>query len=542
VVVECGWGMLIFAHTFDDNKAMLAEFRNEREHQRDIAIYLRDPHVALARAPQEVFLDPSHTSRLWLDQYRPPRQPPKGFSIRKLIANDDAHRVNRILTTRGMVPIEPGFLFENQGSRILTFLAAVSEDGALLGFVMGVDHVRAFRDPEGGSSLWALAVDPQCPTPGVGEALVRRLAEVYKARGRTFMDLSVMHDNEQAIRLYDKLGFQRVPVFAVKGKNSINERLYVGPVEETGLNPYAQLIVDEARRRGIGVEVLDSENGFFKLSHGGREVICRESLTELTTAIAMSRCDDKAVTRKLLDKEGLRVPAQVAVSGDADIDAFLAENPRIVVKPARGEQGAGITVDVSDPAEVRTAVEAARAHCDKVLLEEFVTGNDLRIIVIDFKVIAGAIRKPARVTGTGRDDIATLIEKQSRRRAAATGGESTIPMDAETERCVAAAGHTMKDVLGEGETLEVRKTANLHTGGTIQDVTDRLHPVLIDAAVRAARAIDIPVVGLDFMVPEITGKDYAIIEANERPGLANHEPQPTAERFIDMLFPQIAQR
>jgi hypothetical protein len=27
------------------------------------------------------------------------------------------------------------------------------------------------------------------------------------------------------------------------------------------------------------------------------------------------------------------------------------------------------------------------------------------------------------------------------------------------------------------------------------------------------------------------------IEANERPGLANHEPQPTAQRFIDLLFP-----
>jgi hypothetical protein len=27
------------------------------------------------------------------------------------------------------------------------------------------------------------------------------------------------------------------------------------------------------------------------------------------------------------------------------------------------------------------------------------------------------------------------------------------------------------------------------------------------------------------------------IEANERPGLANHEPQPTAERFVDLLFP-----
>jgi hypothetical protein len=39
---------------------------------------------------------------------------------------------------------------------------------------------------------------------------------------------------------------------------------------------------------------------------------------------------------------------------------------------------------------------------------------------------------------------------------------------------------------------------------------------------------------------EGNGPDYVIIEANERPGLANHEPQPTAERFVDLLFPQTA--
>ena len=41
-----------------------------------------------------------------------------------------------------------------------------------------------------------------------------------------------------------------------------------------------------------------------------------------------------------------------------------------------------------------------------------------------------------------------------------------------------------------------------------------------------------------FLVPAVDGADDVIIEANERPGLANHEPQPTAERFIDLLFPR----
>ncbi|MCB0360078.1 MAG: hypothetical protein KDD44_10590, partial [Bdellovibrionales bacterium] len=93
-------------------------------------------------------------------------------------------------------------------------------------------------------------------------------------------------------------------------------------------------------------------------------------------------------------------------------------------------------------------------------------------------------------------------------------------------------------VLPAGEELAVRKTANLHTGGTIHDVTDLIHPTVRQAAEATAKAIGIPVTGLDFIVPEIDGEEYRIIEANERPGLENHQPQPTAERFIDLLFPE----
>jgi D-alanine-D-alanine ligase-like ATP-grasp enzyme len=69
-------------------------------------------------------------------------------------------------------------------------------------------------------------------------------------------------------------------------------------------------------------------------------------------------------------------------------------------------------------------------------------------------------------------------------------------------------------------------------------VTAKLHPRLGEAALAAARALLIPVTGLDFLVPSVEGPEYTIIEANERPGLANHEPQPTASKFIDFLFPQ----
>ena len=542
-VVDCGWGRLIFAQTFADPALLIATLCEEQPNRRDIALYVPDPHVAVSLAPQKVFLDPSHTFRLWLDRYQPAHLHARGFVVRLLNSREDTKAVHELYIRRHMVPPGADFLWENRASRLLTYLVAVDVDnGQILGAVMGLDHETAFGDPESGASLWALAVDPQAKAPGIGQALVRQLAEHYQARGRSYLDLSVMHDNVQAIRLYRKLGFERVPVFALKHKNPYNEPLFMGTDAGEDLNPYARIIVREAQRRGIYVEVLDIEGGYFELSFGGRSVICRESLTELTSAIAMSRCDDKATTHRVLFQAGLRVPAQIKVR-DADHAAeFLAQHGAIVVKPARGEQGAGISVDVRDAAALQRAIEAARRICDTVILEEYVRGDDLRIVVIGKEVVAAAVRQPPEILGNGRDTVRTLIDTQSRRRAAATGGESHIPLDAETERCVNDAGYELDSVLPEGSRLVVRKTANVHTGGTIHDVTARLHPALRQAAIDAAGAIDIPVTGLDFIVPAVDGPEYVIIEANERPGLANHEPQPTAERFIDLLFPQTAAR
>ncbi|MFW5835221.1 MAG: N-acetylglutaminylglutamine synthetase, partial [Pseudomonadota bacterium] len=518
--LECGWGRLLFAHTFEDTHTLVSGLRDEATGQRDIAFYVRDPHVVLAAAPHELFLDPSHTFRLDLAVYRPDHRKPRGFFIRRLRDEADIEGINTIYRARHMVTVPPDFAQAARETRTLkVFVAEDEATGLVIGTAMGIDHARAFGDPEKGSSLWCLAVAPQSPYPGIGEALVRHLAEHFQARGSQHLDLSVMHDNREAIALYEKLGFVRIPVFAVKRKNPINEKLFTGPSPESALNPYARLIVDEARRRGIGVEVTDAEGGFFRLSYGGRSIHCRESLSELTTAVAMSICDDKAVTRRVVQRAGVIVPEQAKAEDRTAVENLLARVGTVVVKPARGEQGKGVAVGLTSLDEVDAAVAHAREQCDRVVVEAMVEGQDLRLIVIDFRLVAAAIRKPASVVGDGNSTIRALIERQTRRRMAATDGESAIPLDGETERTLRAAGFGYDDVLEAGRELAVRRTANLHTGGTIHDVTDIVHPKLVDAACRAARAIDIPVTGIDLMVSAPDRPDYAFIEANERPGL-----------------------
>jgi GNAT-family acetyltransferase (TIGR03103 family) len=546
VELELGWGRLIFGQTFADAGTLAEVLRREAPGRRDICIYARESHVVVAGAPSELFIDPSHTYRLrFTDESEEDKSPPSpvGVTVRPLNDPSDADSMNRVFVRCGMVPAPVKVIWDNHLHQpAVTYLLAVrDDDGAVVGTVTGVDHELLFSDPERGSSLWTLAVDPGAGVPGIGIALTRKLAAHFRRAGRAYMDLSVTHDNAAAIRLYEKLGFRRVPVLAIKRKNAINVTLFSPPPETVDdLNPYARIIADEAIRRGIWVEVLDAETGEIRLSHGGRTVITRESLSEFTSAIAMCRCDDKRLTRRLVSEAGIHVPrARVATFDDGDFE-FLKDVGEVVVKPTRGEQGKGITVGVTvehGPGELAAAVARAREESPEVLIEQRVTGNDLRLVVIDGRVVAAALRLPPEIIGTGEHTVRDLIVGESRRRSAATGGESRIPLDAVTEATVGEYGWKLDDVLPQGTRLRVRHTANLHQGGTIHDVTPNVNQELCRVAVAAAEAIGIPVTGIDLLVPDVTGQEYAFIEANERPGLANHEPQPTAAAFIDYLFP-----
>ena len=449
--------------------------------------------------------------------------------------------MNRVYVRCGMVPAPTDVIWDNHlhCDAVDYLVATRAEDGAVIGTVTGVDHERLFADPEQGSSLWTLAVDPAANLPGVGETLTRALADVFAHRGRAYMDLSVAHDNAAAIALYEKLGFQRVPVLAVKRKNAINESLF-SPIPETvdDLNPYARIIADEALRRGIRVEVIDAETGEMRLSHGGRSVVTRESLSEYTSAVAMSRCDDKRLTRRIVSEAGVVVPrGRLATFDDGDHE-FLAEVGDVVVKPTRGEQGKGITVGISDDAELdartgpgpRTAPRGADRTASRG--RGSAAGGDRR---------QGGGRRPAPARGGHR-------HRQAHRPPTHRGPEPTPGRG--HRRRIADPGRRHHRGNGLRRRLVIRRgAAGRRTAARAPDrepAPGRHHR----GCHRRGQPRTVPGGGGSGRIHRHPGDryrpagarrhgepEYVFIEANERPGLANHEPQPTAAAFIDFLFP-----
>ncbi len=292
-------------------------------------------------------------------------------------------------------------------------------------------------------------------------------------------------------------------------------------------DPYIQVILDEATARRITVEVLDDHHGELVLTHpDGRRLTTRASLSEHTSALAAWRCQDKLATRRVLEAAGLAVaPGRRATFDDAD-RAFLDEVGEVVVKPVEGQTGDGVTVGVRTPDALTAAIDAALEHGPDVLLEARAPGEDLRVLVIDGQVVAAALRAPAEVAADGEHTVGELLHEE----------DVGVPAD-EVERSLADQGLDLDDVPPDDQGVAVSAVANVHRGGSIRDVTAELSDHLRQVSIAVADAIAIPVAGVDLMVPDVSGEDYVVIEVNERPGLANHEPHPVVAAWFDHLFP-----
>ena len=448
VALDCGWGRLLFAQTFDEPAdAGRRRCARKRPSGATSPSMCAIRMCCCRRAPQELFLDPSHTYRLDLSTYRavaPARR--SGFIVRRLTSRADAEAVNRIYAARGMVPVPPDFFWSQarQPRRSPISSPRTRRPATILGTVTGVDHAPRLRR----SRARLVAVVPRGRSAG---APARHRRGAGAPPGRAFrgarrglprpVGAARQRAGDRALRE------ARLPSACRSSPSSARTRSTrrCSPARETddGLNPYATIIVDEARRRGIHVEVTDAEGGFFRLTYGGRSIHCRESLSELTIGrrdVDLRRQGGDAPRRRARRRRACPSRSRPATRRAA-IAAFL-DAPR----QRRGQAGARRAGPrrrgrPDDDGRGRRRRSTRRASvCDRVLVESASRARTCASSSSTTGWWPPRCASPPRVVGDGQRTIARADRGQSRRRAAATGGESTIPIDAETERCLRRGG------------------------------------------------------------------------------------------------------
>ena len=319
--------------------------------------------------------------------------------------------------------------------------------------------------------------------------------------------------------------------------------------EDERLGPSTGAIVDAAVARGIPYRRL-TRGSLVQFGWGSRQRRIQAAELDATSAVAESIAQDKDLTKKLLRAAGVPVPLGRPVT-DAD-DAWAAAlqiGLPVVLKPQDGNQGKGVTVNITTRQHIDRAFRAA-ADYGEVIVEKFLPGCDFRLLVVGDKLVAASRREPPQVVGDGRHTVSELVDlvNQDPRRGEGHATSLTkIRIDDIAVARLDAQALTPASIPAKGRRVVLRNNANLSTGGTATDVTDEVHPAVAARAVAAAKMVGLDICGVDVvcesMLEPLETQNGGVVEVNAAPGLRMHispsygKGRAVGAAMIDELFP-----
>jgi cyanophycin synthetase len=317
-----------------------------------------------------------------------------------------------------------------------------------------------------------------------------------------------------------------------------------------GPGPSTSAIIAAAIKKGIPYIMLDS-GSLTQLGYGNEQKRIEATVSEHTSLIAADIAADKFKAKQVLRAASIPVTDGCLIYDHSELPAAVEYvGFPLVIKPVDGNQGRSVYTEVNTIDEARSAFAKARLFSGRVLVEKFCRGKDYRLLVINYRFVAAALRTPAMVSGDGKSTIRELIDRVNSDPARGDDHENVltrIKLDDSSTEFLASQNMSPESVPSRGQKVYLRKTANLSTGGTAEDVTGEVHPGIARMAERTAKAIGLDICGIDLIAEDISkapgSTGAAVIEVNAAPGFRMHthpyagKAQPVGEAVIDMLFP-----
>ncbi len=298
--------------------------------------------------------------------------------------------------------------------------------------------------------------------------------------------------------------------------------------ESERMGPSTGAIVEAAAARGIPWRRL-TQGSLVQFGWGSKQRRIQAAEIDATSAVAESIAQDKDLTKRLLHAAGVPVPLGRPVASPEEGWAVALEvGLPVVVKPQDGNQGKGVTVNITE----RAALDAAYANAIEygtVMVERFLPGHDFRLLVVGDQLVAAARREPPQVLGDALHtvrELVDLVNLDPRRGEGHATSLTKIRLDDIAIARLAAQDLTPDSVPAKGQRVILRNNANLSTGGSATDVTDDVHPDVAARAVEAAQMIGLHICGVDLVCESvlhpIEEQGGGFVEVNAAPGLRMH--------------------
>lgn len=239
-------------------------------------------------------------------------------------------------------------------------------------------------------------------------------------------------------------------------------------------------VLEAARKRGIRItDISDQMHCKAALLewNGQVELLVQGVISSAMHLKTKLFCDYKQASKGVFERLKIPTPPSILFShaDDPKLREFIRKGKKYVCKPDNACNGAGVEMGITSIGQVRDYWERNRQAGQVFMLEEYVEGIDLRLQIIDRRVVASCIRVPAYVIGDGIHSLEALVRKRQKA-VYETNPSDRLELDRTSFALIKKQGFTMQSIPAVGRHVQLKEVSNIGQGGHAIDVSEEIHP------------------------------------------------------------------
>lgn len=315
-----------------------------------------------------------------------------------------------------------------------------------------------------------------------------------------------------------------------------------------------QILKGLEQRVGCKIDIEPRYNFAGRISFSdGRNFYFKNTSLDINNYGASEVAKDKGYTRFFMEDMGYKIPKGATFFSDYWCEVNKTENNSleaikfanslqypVIVKPNSGSKGRDV-FKVYNELQLEEILKIVFEDNNVILIEEYVVGDDYRLLVLGDEVVMAYKRIPLTIVGNGIDNIENLI---SIRKTELLERGRKISIEPSDRRIIERLKNFYKTDLHYvpkmGEKIILLENANLSSGGEAVDVTGVIDDSYKQRAIKLTKDMGLRLAGIDFITTEDISKpaiNPTFIEINSSPGLTHFQTgSPESELLVENLY------
>ncbi len=310
----------------------------------------------------------------------------------------------------------------------------------------------------------------------------------------------------------------------------------------------SSVLCEEAEKLGLLAEIICAEKNLFYLHGHGKSILFKSTDFGENSSLGYKLADDKELAYTLLERHNFPTAKSVYFKRGELENLSSQQIGRslsfpVIIKPVSEWHGNGVMMNIFSYDELKEKLVFSFQTYDTLIVQEQISGDEVRVLVVKWEVILALNRVPAHIVGNGYDSIKDLVERENKNNPLRwvwyEAPLSYIKMDHETFSFMEkqwVSEHTIPD---KGQVIQLRGNSNIWTWWTIKEVTNELCDTTKDMCIQISKIFGLEIAWIDILTTDVTvpleQMWWVVLEVNATPGIGWYRELTSVNPWRELL-------